>query len=52
MPTQVRSRGPEQVCITDGTLVPLRGQTPAARSKNCRYSANLQIAIDADIRLW
>jgi hypothetical protein len=44
-------RGAEQVCIVDGTLVPLCDRSLAARSKNYRYSANVQVAIDADTRL-
>ncbi|TMQ79508.1 IS5/IS1182 family transposase [Actinomadura soli] len=47
----VRRRGPDEVCIVDGTLVPLRDRSLAARSKNYRYSANVQIAIDANTRL-
>jgi hypothetical protein len=44
-------RGADQVCIVDGTLVPLRDRSLAARSKNYRYSANVQVAIDANTRL-
>ncbi|MBA9002810.1 hypothetical protein HNR21_001692 [Actinomadura cellulosilytica] len=51
LPAPVRRRRPEQVCIAGGTLVPLRDRRLAARSKNYRYSANVQIAIDADTRL-
>lgn len=47
----VHRRDPEEVCIVDGTLVPLRDWSLAARSKNYRYSANVQIAIDANTRL-
>ncbi|WP_119730063.1 transposase family protein [Thermomonospora amylolytica] len=47
----VKWRGREQVCIVDGTLVPLRDRRLAARSKNYRYSANVQIVIGADTRL-
>ena len=39
------------MAIVDGTLVPTRDHRPAARSKNYRYPANVQIAIDADTRL-
>ncbi|NJP35955.1 transposase family protein, partial [Micromonospora thermarum] len=35
----------------DGTLIPTRDHRLAARSKNYRYSTNLQIAIDASTRL-
>ncbi|WP_199442942.1 transposase family protein [Umezawaea beigongshangensis] len=37
--------------IVDGTLVPTRDHRLAARSKNYRYSTNLQVAIEADARL-
>jgi hypothetical protein len=47
----VRRRRTGQVAIVDGTLVPLRDHQLAAPSKNYRYSANLQVAIDADTRL-
>jgi hypothetical protein len=47
----VRRRRSDQVAIVDGTLVPLRDHRLAAPSKNYRYSANLQVAIDADTRL-
>jgi len=39
------------VSIVDGTLIPTGDHTLAARSKNYRYSTNLQVAIDADTRL-
>src|SRR3954449_7240040 len=47
----VRRRAREQVAIVDGTLVPTRDHRLAARSKNYRYSTNLQVAIDATTRL-
>src|SRR3954466_15878096 len=47
----VRRRPREQVAIVDGTLVPTRDHRLAARSKNYRYSTNLQVAIDATTRL-
>jgi DDE superfamily endonuclease/Helix-turn-helix of DDE superfamily endonuclease len=47
----VRRRRGEQVAIVDGTLVPTRDHRLAARSKNYRYSTNLQVAIDATTRL-
>jgi hypothetical protein len=50
-PAPVRRRGPDEVSIVDDTLVPLRDRSLAARSKNHRYSANMQIAIDANTRL-
>ncbi|WP_083753277.1 transposase family protein [Actinosynnema sp. ALI-1.44] len=47
----VRRRRVDQVAIVDGTLVPTRDHRIAERSKNYRYSTNLQVAIDADTRL-
>ncbi len=47
----VRRRRVDQVTIVDGTLIPTRDHRLAARSKNYRYSANLQVAIDANTRL-
>ena len=47
----VRRRRVDQVAIADGTLVPTRDHRIAERSKNYRYSTNLQVAIDADTRL-
>lgn len=39
---------PETVLIVDGTLVPTRDHTVAAKSKNYRYSTNHQVVIHAD----
>ena len=47
----VRRRPRDQVAIVDGTLIPTRDHRLAAQSKNYRYSANLQVAIDANTRL-
>jgi hypothetical protein len=47
----VKRRPVDQVTIVDGTLIPTRDLTLAAPSKNYRYSANLQVAIDANTRL-
>jgi hypothetical protein len=47
----VRKRRVDSVAIVDGTLVPARDHRLAAPSKNYRYSANVQVAIDADTRL-
>lgn len=41
----------DTVLIVDGTLVPTRDHAIAAPSKNYRYSANVQVIIDADTRL-
>lgn len=40
--------GKDAVLIVDGTLVPTRDHTVAEQSKNCRYSTNHQVVIDAD----
>ena len=49
VPARRRLKG--QVAIVDGTLIPTRDHRLAAQSKNYRYSANLQVAIDADTRM-
>ncbi|MGW2288033.1 transposase [Streptomyces phaeochromogenes] len=41
----------DTVLIVDGTLVPTRDHKVAEQSKNCRYSTNHQVVIDADTRL-
>ncbi|WP_328838476.1 transposase [Streptomyces europaeiscabiei] len=41
----------DAVLIVDGTFVPTRDHTVAEQSKNCRYSTNHQVVIDADTRL-
>jgi Transposase DDE domain/Helix-turn-helix of DDE superfamily endonuclease len=46
-----RRYGPDTVLIVDGTLVPTRDRAIAASSKNYRYSANMQVLIDASTRL-
>ncbi|GAA4572399.1 hypothetical protein GCM10023176_35290 [Micromonospora coerulea] len=47
----VRRRPVDQIAIVDGTLIPTRDHRLAAKSKNYRYSTNLQVAIDAGTRL-
>ncbi|MFK0025063.1 transposase family protein [Streptomyces sp. NPDC090798] len=37
--------------IVDGTLVPVRDRKVGASSRNYRFSANVQVIIDADTRL-
>jgi hypothetical protein len=46
-----RRYAPETVLIVDGTLVPTRDHTVAAKSKNYRYSTNHQVVIHADTQL-
>ncbi|MEU4771627.1 transposase family protein [Micromonospora sp. NPDC023644] len=47
----VRRQPKDHVAIVDGTLIPTRDHRLAAPSKNYRYSANLQVAIDANTQL-
>ncbi|MGO4424158.1 transposase family protein, partial [Streptomyces sp. MCAF7] len=37
--------------IVDGTLIPVRDRQVGASSRNCRFSAHVQVIIDADTRL-
>lgn len=46
-----RKYDPDTVLIMDGILVPTRDHSVAASSKNYRYSANMQVMIDAATRL-
>ena len=41
----------DQLWIADGTLVPVRDRTVGALSRNYRFSANVQVIIDANTRL-
>ncbi len=41
----------DRLWIVDGTLVPVRDRKVAASSRNYRFSANVQVIIDADTRL-
>lgn len=41
----------DRLWIVDGTLVPVRDRTVGASSRNYRFSANVQVIIDADTRL-
>ncbi|MGW2016814.1 transposase family protein [Streptomyces sp. NPDC001927] len=41
----------ERLWIVDGTLIPVRDRTVGASSRNYRFSANVQVIIDADTRL-
>jgi hypothetical protein len=40
----------DTLIIVDGTLAPTRDHSVAEQSKNCRYSTNHQVVIDADAR--
>lgn len=41
----------ERLWIVDGTLVPVRDRKVGASSRNYRFSANVQVIVDADTRL-
>ncbi|MFD4359565.1 MULTISPECIES: IS5/IS1182 family transposase [Streptomyces] len=41
----------DRLWIVDGTLVPVRDRNVGASSRNYRFSANVQVIIDADTRL-
>ncbi|MGC0407580.1 hypothetical protein RKD31_000823 [Streptomyces sp. SAI-163] len=41
----------ERLWIVDGTLVPVRDRRVGASSRNCRFSANAQVIVDAETRL-
>ncbi|WP_338491840.1 transposase family protein [Streptomyces sp. SJL17-4] len=41
----------ERLWIVDGTLVPVRDRNVGASSRNYRFSANVQVIIDADTKL-
>ena len=41
----------DRLWIVDGTLVPVRDREVGASSRNYRFSANVQVIIDADTRL-
>lgn len=47
----LRMRQFERLWIVDGTLVPVRDRTTGASSRNYRFSANVQVIIDADTKL-
>ncbi|MFM9613014.1 transposase family protein [Streptomyces niveiscabiei] len=41
----------ERLWIVDGTLVPVRDRKVGSSSRNYRFSANVQVVVDADTRL-
>ncbi|WP_030619049.1 IS5/IS1182 family transposase [Streptomyces fulvoviolaceus] len=41
----------ERLWIVDGTLIPVRDRTVGTSSRNYRFSANVQVIVDADTRL-
>ncbi|WP_327351289.1 transposase family protein [Streptomyces sp. NBC_01304] len=42
---------PERLWIVDGTLIPVRDRQVGSSSRNYRFSANVQVIVDADTRL-
>ncbi|MCD9166300.1 transposase family protein [Streptomyces albireticuli] len=41
----------ERLWIVDGTLIPVRDRQVGVSSRNCRFSANVQVIVDAGTRL-
>jgi hypothetical protein len=41
----------DRLWIVDGTLIPVRDRQVGASSRNYRFSANVQVIIDADTKL-
>lgn len=50
-PAQPPADAAERLWIVDGTLVPVRDRTVGASSRNYRFSANVQVIVDAESRL-
>ncbi len=50
-PVRPPAPGADRLWIVDGTLVPVRDRGVGASSRNYRFSANVQVVIDADTRL-
>ncbi|MFF7487036.1 transposase family protein [Streptomyces luteogriseus] len=50
-PARTSQEAAERLWIVDGTLVPVRDRTVGASSRNNRFSANVQVIVDADTRL-
>ncbi|WP_370355060.1 transposase family protein [Catenulispora sp. EB89] len=50
-PVRRRAETPDRLWIVDGTMIPVRDRNVAASSRNYRFSANVQVIIDADSRL-
>src|SRR5690349_24978250 len=46
-----QSDAAERLWIVDGTLVPVRDRHVGSSSRNYRFSANVQVIVDADTRL-
>ena len=50
-PVRRRPEAADRLWIVDGTMIPVRDREVAASSRNYRFSANVQVVIDADTRL-
>ncbi|WP_406841506.1 transposase family protein (plasmid) [Streptomyces sp. AHU1] len=50
-PVSPPAEAADRLWIVDGTLIPLRDRSVAASSRTCRFSANVQVIVDADPRL-
>ena len=49
-PTPGPQEATERLWIVDGTLIPVRDRNAGASSRNYRFSANVQVIVDADTR--
>ncbi|CAM5578460.1 hypothetical protein SPURM210S_07657 [Streptomyces purpurascens] len=50
-PVSRPAEGADRLWIVDGTLVPVRDRHVGSSSRNYRFSANVQVIVDADTRL-
>ena len=50
-PVKRRQDAADRLWIVDGTLIPVRDRHVGASSRNYRFSANVQVIVDADTRL-
>jgi hypothetical protein len=50
-PARAPADAAERLWIVDGTLVPVRDRRVGASSRNYRFSANVQVIVDAETRL-
>lgn len=50
-PARASQEAVERLWIVDGTLIPVRDRKVGASSRNYRFSANVQVIVDAETRL-
>ncbi|MFI1758028.1 transposase family protein [Streptomyces sp. NPDC020571] len=50
-PSRATTDAADRLWIVDGTLVPVRDRKVGSSSRNYRFSANVQVIVDADTRL-